>query len=122
MEDNDNPVDNAANDSDSAWTGIDEFIANIKPKDIKDFTDQILTFLKQNAEAKEKLHRRQLAVQIINARHRVKMVRHYQWIRFALIIACSSAVTFLIYIDKFSSAAALFFGGIIAYLFGRQPR
>lgn len=104
-------LDSVAAPEEVEWSGFDEFLAQIKPNDIKDLAEKF---------ARHK--RRQLVLQLAEAKIRSKLACQYQWIRFSLLLIASILVAGLIYLGKFESSAALFFGGLVAYLFGKEPK
>lgn len=116
------PTDQNEDSDEIPWSGWDEFIANIKSKDMKDFMDKATTLISQWQHGKIREKRYEVTLKIAHEKARARSICHYQWIRLILLLTSSSIVGTLIWFDKFQAPAALFFGGLVAYLFGKEPK
>jgi hypothetical protein len=90
------------------WGGVDEMLSQIKPKDIKELTDKVFEYLKEKASKEAEVQAAQKQLQVERDKQRAKLITQYQWIRAVLLVLSGAAVTF--------------FGGLVAYLFGKEPK
>jgi hypothetical protein len=99
-----------------------EFLHKFKPKDIKDISEQISKYVESKLRIEAEYKKHDLMIKEASLRAKSKFAFQFQWIRAILLLATGSAVTYLIINKTFDSAAALFFGGLVAYLFGKEPK
>jgi len=97
------------------YSSIDAFLSYLESKQGNALANRIL-------ELVESLNRKKAELQEQTLKAQKTTGVHFQWIRAAVLLVCIGCVTALIWSGKFDSAPALFFGAIVAYFFGKEPK
>ena len=131
MEDNESPdqQNNQNNTPEDAWNSettladvIGAFLYKFKPKDVKELAEQFSRYSEAKLKIDGEYKKQELLLKEAHLRIRGKLAFQFQWIRFIILLVSGASVTYLIANQLFDAASALFFGGVVAYLFGKEPK
>jgi len=110
------------NDDSSQGSGFDGLFKKFTAEDIKDILSLVGKFLNDRDAKRNETQKQELVIKEVEMQKKMKITMQYQWIRGAILLAAGCAVTYLVINKTFDSASALFFGGLVAYLFGKDPK
>lgn len=97
------------------YSSLNSFIGYLKSKEGNTVVNRLLGFI-------EEFNHKKIELEKETALFKKKLSIHYFWTRLIVLVLSIVAVTGLVYYGKFESAPALFFGAVVAYLFGKDPK
>ncbi|MBN2037226.1 MAG: hypothetical protein JW768_10835 [Chitinispirillaceae bacterium] len=96
------------------YSSADAFFDYLRTKQGNEVISRILSIWDAHLANKKNMQD-----EIIGIRQRYSV--RFLWFRLTILCLCIVGVSTLVFFDKFNSASAVFFTGVVAFVFGKDP-